>query len=147
MAPTTTARAGSSGPTVLEIDDPTDESFKTEYFGPILSVHVYPDRQYDKVLDQMESLRAVRPDRLDHRPGPRCVIADATHRLRFAAGNFYVNDKPTGAVVGQQPFGGGRASGTNDKAGAAQNLLRWTSARSIKETFDPPTEHAYPHMG
>lgn len=133
-------------PTVLEIDDPTDESFKTEYFGPILSVHVYPDRQYDKVLDQMESFAPfgltgsiIAQDRM--------VIADATHRLRFAAGNFYVNDKPTGAVVGQQPFGGGRASGTNDKAGAAQNLLRWTSARSIKETFNPPTQHAYPHMG
>ena len=77
----------------------------------------------------------------------RAVIADASERLRFAAGNFYVNDKPTGAVVGQQPFGGGRASGTNDKAGAAQNLLRWTSARSIKETFVPPKSHAYPHMG
>jgi 1-pyrroline-5-carboxylate dehydrogenase len=133
-------------PTVLEIDDPTDESFRTEYFGPILSVHVYPDRQYDKVLEQMESFAPfgltgsiIAQDRM--------VIADATHRLRFAAGNFYVNDKPTGAVVGQQPFGGGRASGTNDKAGAAQNLLRWTSARSIKETFNPPTEHTYPHMG
>ncbi len=133
-------------PTVLEIDDPTDESFKTEYFGPILSVHVYPDRQYDKVLEQMESFAPfgltgsiIAQDRM--------VIADATSRLRFAAGNFYVNDKPTGAVVGQQPFGGGRASGTNDKAGAAQNLLRWTSARSIKETFNPPTEHTYPHMG
>lgn len=133
-------------PTVLEIDDPTDESFRTEYFGPILSVHVYPDRQYDKVLDQMESFAPfgltgsiIAQDRM--------AIADATKRLRFAAGNFYVNDKPTGAVVGQQPFGGGRASGTNDKAGAAQNLLRWTSARSIKETFDPPKSHAYPHMG
>ena len=132
-------------PTVLEIDDPTDESFKTEYFGPILSVHVYPDRQYDKVLDQMESFAPygltgsiIAQDRV--------AIADATARLRFAAGNFYVNDKPTGAVVGQQPFGGGRASGTNDKAGAAQNLMRWTSARSIKETFNPPTSHAYPHM-
>jgi 1-pyrroline-5-carboxylate dehydrogenase len=133
-------------PTVLEIDDPTDESFRTEYFGPILSVHVYPDRQYDKVLDQMESFAPfgltgsiIAQDRV--------AIADATSRLRFAAGNFYVNDKPTGAVVGQQPFGGGRASGTNDKAGAAQNLMRWTSARSIKETFNPPTEHTYPHMG
>ncbi|GAA4724605.1 L-glutamate gamma-semialdehyde dehydrogenase [Pedococcus ginsenosidimutans] len=133
-------------PTVLEIDDPTDESFRTEYFGPILSVHVYPDRQYDKVLDQMESFAPfgltgsiIAQDRV--------AIADATKRLRFAAGNFYVNDKPTGAVVGQQPFGGGRASGTNDKAGAAQNLLRWTSARSIKETFDPPKSHGYPHMG
>jgi 1-pyrroline-5-carboxylate dehydrogenase len=77
----------------------------------------------------------------------RQAIAAATEYLRFAAGNFYVNDKPTGAVVGQQPFGGGRASGTNDKAGAAQNLLRWTSVRSIKETFVPPTDHTYPHMG
>jgi len=133
-------------PTVLEIDDPADESFRTEYFGPILSVHVYPDRQFDKVLDQMESFAPygltgsiIAQDRV--------AIADATKRLRFAAGNFYINDKPTGAVVGQQPFGGGRASGTNDKAGAAQNLLRWTSARSIKETFNPPKAHEYPHMG
>jgi 1-pyrroline-5-carboxylate dehydrogenase len=133
-------------PTVFEIDDPSDKSFSTEYFGPILSVHVYPDRQYDKVLDQMENFAPfgltgsiIAQDRV--------AIADATKRLRFAAGNFYVNDKPTGAVVGQQPFGGGRASGTNDKAGAAQNLLRWTSARSIKETFDPPKAHSYPHMG
>jgi 1-pyrroline-5-carboxylate dehydrogenase len=133
-------------PTVLEIDDPTDESFRTEYFGPILSVHVYPDRQYDKVLDQMESAA---PFGLTGSiiAQDRAVIADASERLRFAAGNFYINDKPTGAVVGQQPFGGGRASGTNDKAGAAQNLLRWTSARSIKETFVPPKSHAYPHMG
>jgi 1-pyrroline-5-carboxylate dehydrogenase len=133
-------------PTVLEIDDPADESFRTEYFGPILSVHVYPDRQFDRVLDQMESFAPygltgsiIAQDRV--------AIADATRRLRFAAGNFYINDKPTGAVVGQQPFGGGRASGTNDKAGAAQNLLRWTSARSIKETFNPPKAHEYPHMG
>jgi 1-pyrroline-5-carboxylate dehydrogenase len=132
-------------PTVLEIDDPTDESFRTEYFGPILSVHVYPDRQYDKVLDQMESFApfALTGSILAQ---DRMAIADATKRLRFAAGNFYINDKPTGAVVGQQPFGGGRASGTNDKAGAAQNLLRWTSARSIKETLNPPTAHGYPHM-
>ncbi len=133
-------------PTVLEIDDPTDESFRTEYFGPILSVHVYPDRSYDKVLDQMESFA---PYGLTGSiiAQDRAAIADATERLRFAAGNFYINDKPTGAVVGQQPFGGARASGTNDKAGAAQNLLRWTSARSIKETFNPPTAHEYPHMG
>ena len=133
-------------PTVLEIDNPADPSFSTEYFGPILSVHVYPDRQYDKVLDQMESAA---PFGLTGSiiAQDRAVIADASQRLRFAAGNFYINDKPTGAVVGQQPFGGGRASGTNDKAGAAQNLLRWTSARSIKETFVPPKSHAYPHMG
>ena len=133
-------------PTVVESSDPTDEMFATEYFGPILSVHVFPDRQYSKVLDQMESFA---PYALTGAviAQDRAVIADATHRLRFAAGNFYVNDKPTGAVVGQQPFGGGRASGTNDKAGSAANLLRWTSVRSIKENFVPPTSHAYPHMG
>jgi len=133
-------------PTALEIDDPTDEAFTTEYFGPILSIHVYPDPTYDQVLDQMESAA---PFALTGSiiAQDRAVIADATKRLRFAAGNFYINDKPTGAVVGQQPFGGGRASGTNDKAGAAQNLLRWTSARSVKETFVPARSHAYPHMG
>ncbi|AXG12808.1 L-glutamate gamma-semialdehyde dehydrogenase [Intrasporangium calvum] len=133
-------------PTVLEIGDPTDQSFRTEYFGPILSVHVYDDADYDRVLDQMERFA---PFGLTGSiiAQDRRAIADATRRLRFAAGNFYINDKPTGAVVGQQPFGGGRASGTNDKAGAAQNLLRWTSVRSIKETFVPPTDHTYPHMG
>jgi len=133
-------------PTILEIDDPADESFSTEYFGPILSVHVYADRQYDKVLDQMESIA---PYALTGSiiAQDREVIADASERLRFAAGNFYINDKPTGAVVGQQPFGGGRASGTNDKAGSPLNLMRWTSARSIKETFVAAKSHEYPHMG
>ncbi len=133
-------------PTVVESSDPTDEMFSTEYFGPILAVHVYPDRQYSKVLDQLESFA---PYALTGAiiAQDRAVIADATQRLRFAAGNFYVNDKPTGAVVGQQPFGGGRASGTNDKAGSAANLMRWTSVRSIKENFVPPTSHGYPHMG
>jgi 1-pyrroline-5-carboxylate dehydrogenase len=133
-------------PTVVVGEDPTDEMFRTEYFGPILSVHVFPDRSYAKVMDQMESFA---PYALTGAiiAQDREAIAEATHALRFAAGNFYVNDKPTGAVVGQQPFGGGRASGTNDKAGSAQNLLRWTSTRSIKENFVPPTSHAYPHMG
>jgi 1-pyrroline-5-carboxylate dehydrogenase len=132
-------------PTILEIEDPAHESFSTEYFGPILAVHVYADRDYDKVLDQMESAS---PFALTGSiiAQDRAVIADAQERLRFAAGNFYINDKPTGAVVGQQPFGGGRGSGTNDKAGSAQNLLRWTSARSIKETFVPAKTHDYPHM-
>ena len=132
-------------PTILEIEDPANESFSTEYFGPILAVHVYADRQYDKVLDQMES---VAPFALTGSiiAQDRAVIADASERLRFAAGNFYINDKPTGAVVGQQPFGGGRASGTNDKAGSPLNLMRWTSARSIKETFGAATAHEYPHM-
>jgi len=133
-------------PTILEIDDPAHEIFSTEYFGPILAVHVYADRDYDKMLDQMES---VAPFALTGSiiAQDRAAIADAQQRLRFAAGNFYINDKPTGAVVGQQPFGGGRGSGTNDKAGSAQNLLRWTSARSIKETFVPAKTHQYPHMG
>ena len=132
-------------PTVLLSDDPTDESFSTEYFGPILSVHVYPDDDYDRVIDVIDTgaayalTGAVIADE-------RSAVLAAEHRLRHAAGNFYVNDKPTGAVVGQQPFGGSRASGTNDKAGSALNLLRWTSARSIKETFVPPTDHTYPHM-
>jgi 1-pyrroline-5-carboxylate dehydrogenase len=98
------------------------------------------------VLDQLES---VAPYALTGAvfAQDRGALAAADRRLRFAAGNFYVNDKPTGAVVGQQPFGGGRASGTNDKAGSPQNLLRWTSSRSIKETFAGPTDHRYPHMG
>ena len=133
-------------PTLLVGDDPGDEVFTTEYFGPILSVHVYPDRQWSRMLDQME---AAAPYALTGAvvATDRAAIVDAQDRLRYAAGNFYVNDKPTGAVVGQQPFGGARASGTNDKAGAMQNLQRWTSTRTIKETFVPPTDHAYPHMG
>jgi 1-pyrroline-5-carboxylate dehydrogenase len=133
-------------PTIIEGSDPGHEVFTTEYFGPVLAVHVYDDADYDTVLAQMES---VAPYALTGAviAQDRAAIAHAQHFLRFAAGNFYVNDKPTGAVVGQQPFGGGRASGTNDKAGAAQNLLRWTSTRSIKETFVPPTDHRYPHMG
>ncbi|MFJ7153709.1 L-glutamate gamma-semialdehyde dehydrogenase [Streptomyces sp. NPDC101118] len=133
-------------PTVIECTDPENEVFTTEYFGPILAVHVYEDDKYDEMLAQMESVSAyaltgsiIAADRY--------AAADAMEKLRFAAGNFYINDKSTGAVVGQQPFGGGRASGTNDKAGAASNLLRWTSTRSIKETLVPPTEYGYPHMG
>jgi 1-pyrroline-5-carboxylate dehydrogenase len=126
-------------------DDPTDEMFATEYFGPILVVHVYDDADFEKVVLQAE---AATPYALTGAvvAQDRTAIAWASEALRFAAGNLYVNDKPTGAVVGQQPFGGGRASGTNDKAGAASNLLRWTSPRSIKETFAPPTDHAYPYQ-
>jgi 1-pyrroline-5-carboxylate dehydrogenase len=133
-------------PTILVGDDPTHELFTTEYFGPILSVHVYADSDYDTVLRGIDATTkyaltgaVIAQDRY--------ALAQATQVLRFAAGNFYLNDKPTGAVVGQQPFGGGRASGTNDKAGAPGNLLRWTSPRSIKETFVPPTDYRYPHMG
>jgi 1-pyrroline-5-carboxylate dehydrogenase len=133
-------------PTIVEGSDPGHEVFATEYFGPVLAVHVYDDADYDTVLAQMESAA---PYALTGSiiAQDRTAIAHAQRQLRHAAGNFYVNDKPTGAVVGQQPFGGGRASGTNDKAGAAQNLQRWTSTRSIKETFAPPTHHRYPHQG
>ncbi|MFF8814957.1 L-glutamate gamma-semialdehyde dehydrogenase [Streptomyces pactum] len=133
-------------PTVLVSTDPENEIFKDEYFGPILGVFVYDDEKYDEMLEQMESVSAygltgcvIAQD--------RAAAAATCEKLRFAAGNFYINDKPTGAVVGQQPFGGGRASGTNDKAGAKQNLMRWTSTRSIKETLVPPTDYRYPHMG
>ncbi|WP_445256795.1 L-glutamate gamma-semialdehyde dehydrogenase [Nocardioides aurantiacus] len=133
-------------PTIIEGTDPADTVFSEEYFGPILAVHVYDDDRFETVVDQMESVASyaltgavISQDRQ--------AVAWASERLRFAAGNFYVNDKPTGAVVGQQPFGGGRASGTNDKAGAPVNLTRWTSPRSIKETFVPPKDHRYPHLG
>ncbi|MFC5744241.1 L-glutamate gamma-semialdehyde dehydrogenase [Actinomadura rugatobispora] len=132
-------------PTVLESTDPDDEIFVKEYFGPIVGVHVYDDGDYDAMLDQMEGVAEyaltgaiVARD--------RAAIAAATERLRFAAGNFYINDKPTGSIVGQQPFGGARASGTNDKAGSIVNLTRWASMRSIKETFVAPTDYRYPHM-
>jgi 1-pyrroline-5-carboxylate dehydrogenase len=107
---------------------------------------VYDDADYDAMLTQMEG---VAPYGLTGAvvATDRAAIGSATRRLRFAAGNFYVNDKPTGAVVGQQPFGGSRASGTNDKAGTVGNLMRWTSVRAIKETFVPPTDWRYPHMG
>jgi 1-pyrroline-5-carboxylate dehydrogenase len=133
-------------PTIVECADPGHEVFTTEYFGPILAVHVFADADFDAVLAQAES---VAPYALTGAifATDRHVIERATHALRFAAGNFYINDKPTGAVVGQQPFGGARASGTNDKAGSWHNLLRWTSPRTIKETFVPPTDHRYPHMG
>jgi 1-pyrroline-5-carboxylate dehydrogenase len=133
-------------PTVVESSDPKDQMFNTEYFGPILALHVYDDSRYDRVLAQMESFA---PYALTGAviAQDRRAIAEAQDLLRFAAGNFYVNDKPTGAVVGQQPFGGARASGTNDKAGAPQNLMRWLSPRSIKENFVPPTDYRYPHMG
>ncbi len=133
-------------PTVLESTDPGDEVFTTEYFGPILAVYVYDDARYSDMLAQAADVAryaltgsVIAQD--------RSAIAEATDAMRFAAGNFYINDKPTGAVVGQQPFGGARASGTNDKAGSILNLVRWVSPRAIKETFVPPVDYRYPHMG
>jgi 1-pyrroline-5-carboxylate dehydrogenase len=133
-------------PTVVESSDPSDAMFTTEYFGPILVVHVYDDASFERVVESME--RAA-PFALTGSiiAQDRRAVAWATETLRYAAGNFYINDKPTGAVVGQQPFGGARASGTNDKAGAPANLMRWTSTRSIKETFDPPKDYRYPFLG
>lgn len=133
-------------PTVIACTDPENELFSTEYFGPIIGVHVYEDAEWETMLDQMESVSAyaltgavLAQDRQ--------VLAEASAKLRFAAGNFYLNDRPTGSIVGQQPFGGARASGTNDKAGSKFNLLRWMSPRSIKETMVAPTDYRYPHMG
>ncbi|MFF3496190.1 L-glutamate gamma-semialdehyde dehydrogenase [Streptomyces sp. NPDC002795] len=133
-------------PTVVECSDPASEVFSTEYFGPFLAVHVYEDDQYDAMLEQMESASdyALTGSVIAN---DRAAAAHTMEKLRYAAGNFYINDKSTGAVVGQQPFGGGRASGTCDKAGAPQNLQRWTLTRAIKETMVPPTDYVYPHMG
>ncbi len=133
-------------PTVVESTDPSASMFVDEYFGPILAVHVYADDAWSEMLAQAE---AVSPYALTGAvfAQDRDAIVQAQSVLRFAAGNFYVNDKPTGAVVGQQPFGGARASGTNDKAGSIWNLTRWVSPRALKETFVPATDHRYPHMG
>ncbi|MEU8667532.1 L-glutamate gamma-semialdehyde dehydrogenase [Streptomyces anulatus] len=133
-------------PTVIECSDAGSEVFTTEYFGPILAIHVYEDENYDAMLEQMESVSdyALTGSVI---AGDRAAAAYTMDKLRYAAGNFYINDKSTGAVVGQQPFGGGRASGTCDKAGAPQNLQRWTLTRAIKETLVPPTEYTYPHQG
>ncbi|WP_415959594.1 L-glutamate gamma-semialdehyde dehydrogenase [Streptomyces sp. 021-4] len=133
-------------PTVIVCSDPENEVFTTEYFGPILAIHVYEDAEYDAMLEQMESVSdyALTGSVI---AGDRAAAAYTMDKLRYAAGNFYINDKSTGAVVGQQPFGGGRASGTCDKAGAPQNLQRWTLTRAIKETLVAPTEYTYPHQG
>ncbi|QIK73265.1 L-glutamate gamma-semialdehyde dehydrogenase [Propioniciclava coleopterorum] len=133
-------------PTVVVGTDPTHEVFSTEYFGPILSVHVYPDDDFEGAMDLVD---AGSPYALTGAifASDRDAVARAAERLRFTAGNFYINDKPTGAVVGQQPFGGARASGTNDKAGSRWNMIRWASPRAIKETLVPPTSTDYPHMG
>src|SRR4029077_13232284 len=117
-----------------------------EYFGPILAVHVYDDARYDEMVAQAADVAPYALTGSIIPPGP-AGIAGGTDALRFSAGNFYINEKPTGAVVGQQPFGGARASGTDDKAGSVFNLIRWVSARAIKELFVPPSDYRYPHMG
>ena len=133
-------------PTIVVGTEPGHEMFRTEYFGPLLVVFVYEDGDFDRVLELVDrgapyglTGSVIAQD--------RAAITRAAETLRFTAGNLYINDKPTGAIVGQQPFGGGRASGTNDKAGSMYNLLRWVSPRVIKETFVPPRSSRYPHQG
>jgi len=133
-------------PTVLAGTDPDHEIFTTEYFGPILGVFVYDDGDYDTVVRQAAGAAPYALTGAVFAQDRAAAVA-ADEVLRYSAGNFYINDKPTGAVVGQQPFGGSRASGTNDKAGSILNLLRWTSPRAIKENFNPPRDWRYPHMG
>ena len=132
-------------PTLIQAEDPGYRLMCEEIFGPVLTVHVYPDRKWTETLALVDGTS---PYALTGAvfAQDRAAVAEASAALRNAAGNFYVNDKPTGAVVGQQPFGGARASGTNDKAGSILNLLRWVSPRSIKETFDPPKDYRYPFM-
>lgn len=132
-------------PTVIETSDPRHEIMETELFGPILTIYPYPEGAWEETLDLVNTTS---PYGLTGSvfAEDRTAVETAARRLRNAAGNFYVNDKPTGSIVGQQPFGGARASGTNDKAGSKLNLLRWLSVRSIKETMVPPTDHTYPHM-
>ncbi len=132
-------------PTVVESKDPKSKLMAEEVFGPVMTVYVYPERQYDESLELCDqtSPYALTGSIFAH---DRSAIVKAMNTLRHAAGNFYVNDKPTGAVVAQQPFGGTRASGTNDKAGSWLNLERWVSPRAIKETFLPPRDFRYPYM-
>lgn len=133
-------------PTVIVANDPKYTTMCEEIFGPVLTIYVYEDNQWTEMLKLVDSTSVyaltgavIAQDRY--------AISEATWALRNSAGNFYINDKPTGAVVGQQPFGGARGSGTNDKAGAKVNLLRWVSQRTIKETFNPPTDYRYPFLG
>ena len=132
-------------PTLIETKNPRSLTMCEEIFGPVLTIYVYPAGNFEKALELVDTTS---PYALTGAiiAKDRAAVERATDRLRHAAGNFYINDKPTGAVVGQQPFGGGRASGTNDKAGAMLNLYRWLSARTIKETFAPPTDYRYPFM-
>jgi 1-pyrroline-5-carboxylate dehydrogenase len=132
-------------PTVIETEDPDFRTMREELFGPVVTAYVYPEKKWD---DTLELVDRTAPYGLTGAvfARDRAAIEDANEKLEYAAGNFYVNDKPTGAVVGQQPFGGARASGTNDKAGSMWNLIRWVSPRTIKETFVPPKDYRYPYM-
>jgi len=133
-------------PTVAVTTNPRSKTMVEEIFGPVLTVYVYPDSSFEEIMNLVDTTSEYALTGAVFAKD-RHVIDHATKRLEHSAGNFYVNDKPTGAAVGQQPFGGARGSGTNDKAGSVLNLWRWTSARTIKETFVPPTHYAYPFMG
>ncbi|MDR2809559.1 MAG: aldehyde dehydrogenase family protein, partial [Tannerellaceae bacterium] len=133
-------------PTVILTTNPSFKTLTEEIFGPVITIYIYKDSSYEETL------------KLCDRTSPygltgsifardRYAIETAFNLLRYSAGNFYINDKPTGAVIAQQPFGGSRASGTNDKAGGPLNLIRWTNPRTIKETLVPPTNYAYPFLG
>ncbi|MFN2489359.1 MAG: L-glutamate gamma-semialdehyde dehydrogenase [Actinomycetota bacterium] len=132
-------------PTVIRSKDPTARLMREELFGPIVTAFVYPEQDFEEVLDLIDTTSPYALTGAVFSQETAAVV-EAKRRLRYSAGNFYVNDKPTGAVVGQQPFGGARRSGTNDKAGSMWNLIRWVSPRAIKETFVPPTDYRYPFM-
>ncbi|MDR1768419.1 MAG: aldehyde dehydrogenase family protein, partial [Propionibacteriaceae bacterium] len=132
-------------PTLAVSDDPGNDLFTTEFFGPLLGVYVYEDARYEEVIKLVDSTAAYALTG-SVIANDRDAVSKAFDGLRQAAGNFYINDKSTGAVVGQQPFGGGRASGTNDKAGSLWNLIRWVSPRAVKEALLPVTTIGYPHM-
>jgi 1-pyrroline-5-carboxylate dehydrogenase len=131
---------------MVVVTDPKHRLLEEEIFGPVLTIYVYEDAQFEDMLKLVDSTS---PYALTGAifARERGVIQAMSNALRNAAGNFYINDKPTGAVVGQQPFGGARASGTNDKAGSVWNLLRWVSPRAMKENFNPPVDYTYPFMG
>ncbi len=132
-------------PTLIQARQPDSRLMCEEIFGPVVTAYVYSDSRWSETLDLVDSTS---PYALTGAVFARdaAAVNEASVRLRNAAGNFYINDKPTGAVVGQQPFGGGRSSGTNDKAGSMLNLVRWVSARAVKETFSPPRNFEYPFM-
>jgi 1-pyrroline-5-carboxylate dehydrogenase len=133
-------------PTVIVTTNPKYSTMETELFGPVMTIYIYEDAKWAETLKLVDETS---PYALTGAvfSGDRYAIAEATEALKNAAGNFYINDKPTGAVVGMQPFGGARASGTNDKAGSPLNLLRWASPRTIKETFVTPEDYRYPFLG
>jgi len=132
-------------PTIVLSKDPKSRLMCEEVFGPVMTIYVYPEKEFEETLALCDKTSDYGLTGAIFAQD-RHAIVKATHALRHAAGNFYINDKPTGAVVGQQPFGGSRASGTNDKAGSWLNLERWSSPRTVKETFIPPTDYRYPHM-